>query len=100
VFGRFVSATLMKGIVDVSYLPAEAIIKGMIAALFATGAWVLLASILKIPMSISQARRHRVRARNRRGRYRQLGNGVGNIHVVVHPTRVLRGAGGGSLLHI
>lgn len=55
VFGRFVSATLMKGIVDVTNLPAEAIIKGMIAALLATGLWVLLASILKIPMSISQA---------------------------------------------
>jgi len=54
-FGRFVSATIMKGIVDVSLIEsAEVVIKGMIAALIATGIWVLIASWFKIPMSISE----------------------------------------------
>ena len=54
-FGSFVSRTLMKGIVDVTQIEdPKVIIAGMIGALLATGLWVLGASILKIPMSISQ----------------------------------------------
>ncbi len=55
IFGHFVSRTIMKGIVDVTAIPeAEVIIRGMIAALIATGIWVLISSWLKIPMSISE----------------------------------------------
>ncbi len=54
-FGGFVSKTIMKGIVDVSLInDSTIIIRGMIAALLATGFWVLLASWIKIPMSISE----------------------------------------------
>ncbi len=55
-FGRFVSKTLLKGIVDTSMISSSyVIVVGMISALFATGLWVLIATFLKIPMSISQA---------------------------------------------
>ncbi len=55
-FGSFVSKTLLKGIVDTSQIgSAYIIVVGMISALFATGIWVLIATFLKIPMSISQA---------------------------------------------
>ncbi len=56
IFGRFVSKTLLKGIVDTSQIgSAYVVVVGMISALFATGIWVLIATFLKIPMSISQA---------------------------------------------
>ena len=56
IFGRFVSKTLLKGIVDTSQIgSAYIIVVGMISALFATGIWVIIATLLKIPMSISQA---------------------------------------------
>ena len=56
VFGRFVSMTLLKGIVDTSMIgSAKFVAIGMTCALFATGLWVILATLLKIPMSISQA---------------------------------------------
>jgi len=55
-YGRFVSMTLLKGIVDTSSIgDAYVIVVGMVSALFATGIWVILATIFKIPMSISQA---------------------------------------------
>ncbi len=55
-FGRFVSKTLLKGIVDTSQIgSAYIIVVGMISALFATGIWVIIATLFKIPMSISQA---------------------------------------------
>ncbi len=55
-FGKFVSMTLLKGIVDTSYFnDASIVVYGMTAALFATGLWVIVATIFKIPMSISQA---------------------------------------------
>ena len=54
-FGRFVSLTIMKGIVDISMIPnSDIVIKGMIATLIATGIWVLIATWFKIPMSISE----------------------------------------------
>ncbi len=54
-FGRFVSLTLMRGIVDITQIEDMClIIIGMISALIATGLWVLIASILKVPMSISE----------------------------------------------
>ncbi len=54
-FGGFVSKTIMKGIVDVSLINDQTIIiRGMVAALLATGFWVLFASWIKIPMSISE----------------------------------------------
>jgi len=54
-FGRFVSMTIMKGIVDISMIPDSTIvIRGMIATLIATGIWVLVATWFKIPMSISE----------------------------------------------
>jgi PiT family inorganic phosphate transporter len=54
-FGRFVSMTIMKGIINVSVIQSgDIIIKGMIAALLATGIWVLVASWFRIPMSISE----------------------------------------------
>ncbi len=56
IFGRFVSKTLLKGIVDTSQIgSAYIIVVGMISALFATGIWVIIATLFKIPMSISQA---------------------------------------------
>ncbi len=56
IYGRFVSMTLLKGIVDTSSIgDAYVIVVGMVSALFATGIWVILATIFKIPMSISQA---------------------------------------------
>ncbi len=55
-FGRFVSKTLLKGIVDTSsFNDASVVVYGMIAALLATGIWVVIATLFKIPMSISQA---------------------------------------------
>jgi len=54
-FGQFVSRTLMKGIIDITaYNDYMIVIKGMIAALLATGTWVIIATWAKIPMSISQ----------------------------------------------
>ncbi len=56
IFGNFVSMTLLKGIVDTSTISSPRIIViGMTAALFSTALWVILATLLKIPMSISQA---------------------------------------------
>lgn len=53
-FGRFVSLTLMRGIVDITQIKnVHLIIVGMISVLIATGLWVLIASILRVPMSIS-----------------------------------------------
>lgn len=55
-FGKYVSMTLLKGIADVSLIEsARVIVIGMTAALFATALWVVIATILKVPMSISQA---------------------------------------------
>ncbi len=54
-FGRFVSLTLMRGIIDITLIQdTRIVIAGMISALLATGLWVLIASILKVPMSISE----------------------------------------------
>ncbi len=54
-FGRFVSLTLMRGIVDITLIEdTRVVIVGMISALIATGLWVLIASILRVPMSISE----------------------------------------------
>ena len=54
-FGQFVSKTIMAGIVDIRIIQdPSVIVKGMIAALIATGLWVLIASWLRIPMSISE----------------------------------------------
>lgn len=54
-FGAFVSKTIMKGIVDVTVIQDPlTIFYGMLAAVIATGLWVLISSILKIPMSISE----------------------------------------------
>ena len=56
IFGKFVSMTLLKGIVDTSAINSPYhIVVGMTAALFATTLWVVLATLLKVPMSISQA---------------------------------------------
>ncbi len=56
IFGKYVSKTLLKGIVDTSEISdPNIIVAGMIAALLATGIWVIAATLLKIPMSISQA---------------------------------------------
>ncbi len=56
IFGKFVSMTLLKGIVDTSTISSPYIIVvGMTAALFATALWVVIATLLKVPMSISQA---------------------------------------------
>ncbi len=55
-FGKFVSKTLLKGIVDTSsFSEPSIVVYGMIAALLATGLWVVIATLFKIPMSISQA---------------------------------------------
>lgn len=55
-FGKFVSATLLKGIVDTSvFNDPDVVVYGMISALLATGIWVIAATWLRIPMSISQA---------------------------------------------
>lgn len=56
IFGEFVSATLMKGIVDVSRVTRlDLLLFGMTSALIATFIWVFIATLLKVPMSISQA---------------------------------------------
>jgi len=55
-FGSFVSETIMRGIVDIGLIAnPKIIIYGMLSTLLATGLWMLLASILKMPMSISMA---------------------------------------------
>lgn len=55
IFGKFVSRTIMKGIVMVEAIGSyDIVVKGMIAALIATGVWVLISSWLRIPMSISE----------------------------------------------
>ncbi len=55
-FGRFVSKTLLKGIVDIhAYTNPYIVMYGMFCALLATGLWVIAATWFKIPMSISQA---------------------------------------------
>ncbi|RLG80481.1 MAG: inorganic phosphate transporter [Thermoprotei archaeon] len=55
-FGHFVSMTLLKGIVDTSRIEsAYIVVAGMIAALFATALWVLIATLIRVPMSISPA---------------------------------------------
>jgi len=54
-FGRFVSLTLMRGIIDITLIEdTRIVVVGMLSALIATGLWVLIASILKVPMSISE----------------------------------------------
>ncbi|MEM4664059.1 MAG: inorganic phosphate transporter, partial [Desulfurococcaceae archaeon] len=56
VFGEFVSATLMRGIVDPSRIERlDLLIGGMCAALIATFTWVFISTLIKVPMSISQA---------------------------------------------
>ncbi|RLG85869.1 MAG: inorganic phosphate transporter, partial [Thermoprotei archaeon] len=55
IFGQFVSRTIMKGIVSIELISSYmTVVKGMIAALLATGIWVLISSWLRIPMSISE----------------------------------------------
>jgi len=55
-YGQFVSSTLLKGIVDTSLINSPRIIViGMSAALFSTALWVIISTLLKVPMSISQA---------------------------------------------
>jgi len=55
-FGRFVSKTLLKGIVDIhAYNDPYIVMYGLLCALLATGLWVIVATWFKIPMSISQA---------------------------------------------
>ncbi|MEM0199390.1 MAG: inorganic phosphate transporter [Desulfurococcaceae archaeon] len=56
VFGEFVSATLMRGIVDPSRIERlDLLIGGMCAALIGTFTWVFISTLIKVPMSISQA---------------------------------------------
>jgi len=56
IFGQYVSVTLMRGVVDASAInPPSNVVSGMCAALFATALWVFIATLLKVPMSISQA---------------------------------------------
>lgn len=56
VFGEFVSVTLMRGIVDPSRIESlDLLLFGMCASLLATFIWVFLSTLLKVPMSISQA---------------------------------------------
>lgn len=55
-FGKFVSITLLRGIVNISIIDDPLIVViGMITALFSTGLWLIITTLLKIPMSISQA---------------------------------------------
>lgn len=55
-FGKFVSKTLLKGIVDIHvYSNPYIVMYGMFCALIATGIWVIVATWFRIPMSISQA---------------------------------------------
>ncbi|WP_440059347.1 inorganic phosphate transporter [Thermogladius sp. 4427co] len=55
IYGRFVSITLLKGIVDASSIPAGDLIVGMSIALLVTGILVTIVTRMKIPMSISQS---------------------------------------------
>jgi len=55
IFGNFVSLTLLRGVVDTTELPARTVVVGMVSALFATALWVILSTLMKVPMSISQA---------------------------------------------
>lgn len=56
IFGEFVSATLMRGIVDPGRIHRlDLLLFGMCASLVATFIWSFLSTLLKVPMSISQA---------------------------------------------
>jgi len=55
-FGSFVSETIMRGIVNIELITnPKIIIYGMLSSLLSTGLWMLIASIMKMPMSISMA---------------------------------------------
>ncbi|RLG84297.1 MAG: hypothetical protein DRO40_01740 [Thermoprotei archaeon] len=55
-FGRYVSVTLLKGIVDTSmFNNVSIVVYGMTSALLATSLWTIFATWCRIPMSISQA---------------------------------------------
>lgn len=54
--GHFVSLTLLKGIFDINRVGNKFVtLIGLNIALFSTVSWVFLATLLKVPMSISQA---------------------------------------------
>ncbi|MEM0355659.1 MAG: inorganic phosphate transporter [Desulfurococcaceae archaeon] len=55
-FGHFVSLTLLRGLFDINLIndPKTSLI-GLNIAIFATVAWVFLATLFRVPMSISQA---------------------------------------------
>ncbi|NAZ27097.1 MAG: inorganic phosphate transporter, partial [Thermogladius sp.] len=55
IYGRFVSITLLRGIVDVSAVKPGDLIVGMSVALIVTGILVTLITRMRIPMSISQS---------------------------------------------
>ncbi|WP_434731328.1 inorganic phosphate transporter [Thermogladius sp. KZ2Tp1] len=55
IYGRFVSVTLLKGIVDVNAVRPVDLIVGMSVALVVTGVLVTLITRMRIPMSISQS---------------------------------------------
>lgn len=50
--GIYVTNTVMRGIVNTIAMPEFIVIRGMIAALFATGIWTLVSTLLEIPMSV------------------------------------------------
>lgn len=55
IYGRFVSITLLRGIVDVRAIKPGGLIVGMSVALVVTGILVTLITRMRIPMSISQS---------------------------------------------
>jgi PiT family inorganic phosphate transporter len=50
--GIYVTSTVMKGIVNITVLGTDIVVKGMIAVLIAAGIWTLISTFLEVPMSV------------------------------------------------
>ncbi len=50
--GIYVTNTVMRGIVNTMSIAGPVVIKGMISVLIAAGAWTLMSTFLKVPMSV------------------------------------------------
>ncbi len=52
VFGSYVSSMISYGVVRVDVLSSEAVVLGMLSVMLSSGLWVLISSILKVPVSV------------------------------------------------
>lgn len=52
--GWCITSTLSIGIVNVDSVPSQALSMGMLSAMFAAGIWILVASLLRVPISVNE----------------------------------------------